>query len=66
MATVTRFKGKRLHIEAKGCIINIYEELHNAEGIEVTAIEIIPDNFAGEEWHLDGTRSNRIIKGKKA
>ena len=53
---------KGLHIEAEGCIVNVYEGLKNAEGKEVTAIEILPDNCVGEEWEVVGDTNIRIIK----
>ena len=49
---------KKKHIEVRGCIVNIREELFNLEGKEVTSIEILPD----QGWELDGHISNRVIK----
>jgi hypothetical protein len=52
-------KGKLVHLEAPGCIVNIRVGLHDAEGREVTAIEIIPDGplapfgkFSGAAWRI--------------
>ena len=54
------------HIEAEGCIVNIYEGLHDSRGRKVTAIEIIPDRFSGEPiWKLIGSRNNRVVQLKK-
>lgn len=40
------------HIEAKGCIVNIRENLSDDKGRSVTSIEIIPDDrYSGErKW----------------
>jgi hypothetical protein len=49
MATVSKIRGgKGLHIEAKGCIVNITEGLPDRKGRSVTSIQIIPDKYAGE------------------
>lgn len=53
---------KGMHVEAEGCIVNIYEGLYNTEGKQVTAIEIIPDNCIGEEWEALGDVNIRIIR----
>lgn len=53
---------KGIHIEAEGCIVNIYEGLYNAEGKQVTAIQIIPDKLEEEEWEIIGDTNIRIIK----
>jgi hypothetical protein len=52
-------RGKLVHLEAPGCIVNIRVDLHDAEGREVTAIEIIPDGplapfgkFSGATWRI--------------
>ena len=41
-----------LHIEAPGCVINIMAPLWNTEGNQVTRIEILVDQYVGEEWEL--------------
>ena len=46
------------HIEVRGCIVNIREELFNLEGKEVTSIEILLD----QGWDLDGHINNRVIE----
>ena len=56
---------KGLHIEAQGCIVNIYEGLFDRLGRQVTAIEILPDVFADEEWEVDGSCYVRLIKKEK-
>jgi len=53
---------KGIHIEAEGCIINIYEGLTDRLGRKVTAVEILPDVLADEEWELDGSCHTRLIK----
>lgn len=45
-------KYKKLHIEVPGAIINITVGLTTPEGHPCTAVNIIADNFSGEEWHL--------------
>jgi len=68
MATIRKLKNnKAIHIEAKGCIVNIYEGLSDVKGRSVTIIEIIPDDHYMEEriWKLIGSRNNRVIQLKK-
>lgn len=57
--------GDLLHIETEGCIINIRVNLHDTEGREVTSISIKQDEYRQEEWDLDGTINNRVIRRKK-
>jgi len=57
-----RSKDQLLHVEAEGCIVNIRIGLTNMDGQEVTSVEIIPDNYCGERWTLEGAINNRIIK----
>jgi hypothetical protein len=52
-----------LHVETDGCIVNIRVGLTDTQGRRVTSVEVIPDNYAGEEWHLDGTENNRVVEG---
>jgi len=61
-----RDRGKGWHIEARGCVVNIREELHDSKGREVTAIEILPDDhYNGElKWKLLGCVNNRVVKLK--
>ena len=64
MATVKKLTGC-LHIEANGCIVNIRENLTDMKDRQVTSIEIIPDNYAGEQkWKLCGSYNNRVIQLK--
>ena len=69
MATARKHIGTMkagLHIEAKHCIINIYEGLTDTKGRSVTAIEIIPDNYAGEsKKKVIGSEYTRVIELKK-
>ena len=64
-------KGKRFgnktvsHIEAEGCIVNIYEDLSDRHGRKVTAIEVIPDHYVGDYWKLYASRGNlRVVRLK--
>lgn len=53
------------HIEAKGCIVNIREDLHDRLGRSVTSIEVIPDDYAGEpRWKRSGPANTRVIQLK--
>jgi hypothetical protein len=54
--------GNVLHIETEGCIVNIRIGLRNMQGKEVTSVEVLADKYADEEWLLDGTVNNRVIK----
>jgi len=63
--SVMFYKGKiqsddLLHIETEGCVVNIRVGLHDPEGREVTAIEILTDYDPSCE--LDGSVNNRVIK----
>jgi hypothetical protein len=41
------------HIEAPGCIVNIYHSLTDTEGRSVTRVDIRADQYAGEpKWTL--------------
>lgn len=55
-------RDKLLHVETDGCIVNIRVGLTDSEGRSVTSVEILPDGYAGEEWTLDGTVNNRVIR----
>ena len=57
------------HLEIAGCIVNIREGLHDSAGREVTSIEILCDDLAGEAWRLpdhgDARSINiRVVKQK--
>lgn len=46
---------KRLHIEAPGCIINVYPDLTDSDGRPVVRVEILADHYAGEApWTIEG------------
>ena len=66
MATVRKLKEQKcLHIEAKGCIVNIRENLTDMKGRNITHIEILVDKYAGERpWKLIGSCNNRVIQLK--
>lgn len=68
MATVRKLRGatrKGLHVEAEGCIVNIREGLTDLKGRKVTNVEILPDDYAGEnKWRVLGSRNNRVIQLK--
>jgi len=57
---------KYKHIEANGCIVNIREGLTDRKGRQVTSIEIIPDNYAGEKpWRVyPGKHNIRVVQLK--
>ncbi len=59
---IGRGKSTILHIEARGCLINVREHLHNSEGEEVTSVEVIPDNYSEDRWTLDGSQTTRVIR----
>lgn len=68
MATARKHVGtiEGLHIEAKHCIVNIYEGLQDTLDRSITTIEIIPDNYYGEpEKRIIGSRHIRIVELKK-
>jgi len=53
-----------LHIETEGGIVNIRTGLTDVNGRQVTSVEIVPDEFVGEEWTIDGPRNVRLVEGK--
>ena len=56
-----------LHIETDYCIVNVHAGLTNRKGQGVTAIEILPDNYAGEQKCIvRGSRNVRVIQCKHA
>jgi hypothetical protein len=55
-------RDKLLHIETEGGIVNIRVGLVTTGGNSFTHIEILPDNSKGEEWTLDGSVNNCLIK----
>jgi len=65
MATARKLRHRKgLHVEAEGCIVNIYENLQDNKGQNVTHIEIIPDDhYAGERiWKVIGSKHIRVIQ----
>lgn len=63
-----------LHIETDGAVINVSVGLHDRDGNQVTAIEIIPDDErrggdgAGRMWHVaddSGPANTRLIRQPK-
>ena len=54
-----------MHIEADGCIVNIREGLTDMKGRQVTSIEVIPDDMAGEQrWKRVGYANTRVVQLK--
>ena len=61
-----------LHAEVAGCIVNITIDVTADSGGKVTHISVLPDTYAGEEWHLPGWGEQiathglgfRVIEGK--
>lgn len=68
-------KGNRsdnlLHIETDGAVVNIRVGLTDAEGHQVTSVQIIPDDESrggdgnGNTWYQDGSRIIRLHDGEK-
>jgi hypothetical protein len=57
---------QKLHIETHGCVINVTVNLTNMAGKKVTSVEILPDRYMGEEWHLaeEAPVNIRVVEGK--
>ncbi len=55
-------RNRLLHIETDGCIVNIRCGLTDMDGHDVTSVEILADQYKGEEWDLDGHVNNRVIR----
>ena len=64
MATARKLQGRKgLHIEAQGCIVNVYEGLYDTEGRSVTSVEIQADQYAGEpKWKIDGSKDGKYYR----
>ncbi len=62
-----RARDNLLHIEAEGCVINVRVGLTDNWSRKVTSIEILPDRYKGEEWHLpdfiDEVLNVRVMEG---
>ena len=52
-----------IHIETKGCIVNIYPALINLEGRQVTTIEVLPDQTT-DPYEFDIGQSITRVKEK--
>lgn len=60
-----RNKNDTLHIETDGCIVNIRIGLNKDDGRKCTVIEVLPDQYKGEEWDLEvGSQFTRIVERK--
>ncbi len=61
-------RGKSLlHVETPLGIVNIRIGLHDAEGRRVNAVEIIPNEYAGEpRVDVSGCRSTRMVEEVEA
>lgn len=66
LRTITHRRGI-LHVETRLGIVNIHAGLADASGREVTAIEIIPDAYAGEPRVIRrGPANVRLVRTKGA
>ena len=63
---IKEIKNGTLHIEVKGCIVNIKENLYDEHNRECTCVSIIPDDYRVNEpiWELKGHAYNRVIQIK--
>jgi hypothetical protein len=51
-----------IHIETKGCLINVYPCLRKSDGRECTAIEVIPDDYLDRKFDFDaGASLTRVV-----
>lgn len=51
-----------VHIETKGCIVNIYPALQKDDGRQVTTIEVFPDCY-GPVYEFDiGQSITRVVE----
>jgi hypothetical protein len=58
-----RNKHDTLHIETDGCIVNILIGLTKDDGRKCTVIEVLPDQYKGEEWDREeGSLFTRIVE----
>lgn len=61
----TKLNQGLLHIETDGCIVNIRVGLTKDDGRKCTVIEVIPDQYKGEEWDREeGSLFTRIVERK--
>lgn len=55
-----RYRG--IHAEVPGAIVNIYTGSQNSDGQGVTRVEIIADDYRGEEWRVrDNSRLHKAL-----
>jgi len=47
-------RDKVLHVEAEGCIVNIRVGLKDDRGRPVTVVEVLADNYMGDQWRIEG------------
>lgn len=60
-------KNTLLHVETDGCIVNIKIGLSKDDGRKCTVIEVLPDQYKGEEWDLEaGSTFTRIVERKES
>ena len=64
---ITERKNGMIHIEVKGCVVNIKENLYDEYKRECTCVSILPSNYMPDEkiWILKGHAHNRIIQTEK-
>lgn len=62
MRRVNPKPGEIVHIETPNGIVNVYTGLHDREGRSVDRIEVIPDNYAGENKVV--RRGDRLVRLK--
>jgi hypothetical protein len=55
-------RGEIIHVETPNGIVNIYTGLQDREGRSVDRIEVIPDNYAGENKVV--RRGDRLVRLK--
>lgn len=62
-----KYDANTYKVEANNCLIVIKENLTDTNGRNVTSVQIIPDNYAGEAKNIRiGARPNvRVITLKK-
>ena len=64
---VTELKNGTIHLEVKGCVVNIKENLYDEHNRPCTAVSIIPQDYMpGEKkWIIKGHAHNRVIQIEK-
>lgn len=62
----TNRSGNLLHIETDGCVVNIHVGLIDADGHEVTRVDVLPDDERrspdedGRYWHTEDVGGNQL------